>query len=160
MNESIALYPGTFDPPTNGHLDVIAVASQVFTKLIVAVSTSRQSTTFTAEQRQQMIEDACQKFTNIQVVRYNGLTVNLARQLKATAIIRGIRSSVDYQHERNMAIANSNLAPKIPTLLVMPSPQFSHISSTLVKEIGGLGGDIKDLVPAGVAQRMSKSIGA
>lgn len=154
MNKSIALYPGTFDPPTNGHLDVIAVASQVFTELIVAVSASRQSTTFSAEQRQQMIEDACQQFTNIQVVRYNGLTVNLADQLKVTVIVRGIRSSVDYQHERNMAIANNNLAPNIPTLLVMPSPQFSHISSTLVKEIAGLDGDIKGLVPVNVAQQL------
>ena len=155
MSEPIAVYPGTFDPPTYGHIDVINIANKVFAKLIVAVSTSRQSTTFTAQQRLQMLEDVCQKLSSVQITVYNGLTVNFAKQVKATAIIRGIRSSADYEQERNMAIANANLAPQIPTLLVMPSPQFSHISSTLVKEISNLGGNINHLVPTGVAEKFS-----
>lgn len=156
---SIALYPGTFDPLTNGHLDVIGVASRVFSKLVVAVSVGRPATLFSAEQRQQMLEDVCQEIINVQVATYDGLTVNFAKQLKTTVIVRGVRSAIDYQQERNMAITNSNLAPEIPTLLIMPSPQFSHISSTLVKEISGLGGDIGGLVPANVAQIMSKCRG-
>ena len=154
MSEPIAVYPGTFDPPTYGHIDVINIASKIFAKLIVAVSTSRQSTTFTAQQRLQMLEDVCQKLSSVQVAVYDGLTVNFAKRVKATAIIRGIRSSVDYEQERNMAIANANLAPQIPTMLVMPSPQFSHISSTLVKEISNLGGNINHLVPTSVANWM------
>ena len=154
MSESLAIYPGTFDPPTYGHTDVINIASQVFSKLIVAVSTSRQLTTFTAKQRQQMIEDACQKLTTVQVAIYDGLTINFAKQVKATAIIRGIRSSADYELERNMAIANANLAPQIPTLLVIPSPKFNYISSTLVKEISSLGGNVSQLVPANVAKKL------
>ena len=154
MSESVAIYPGTFDPPTYGHIDVINIASRIFTKLIIAVSTSRQSTTFTAQQRQQMIKDACQKLTTVQVAVYDGLTINYAKQAKATAIVRGIRSSADYEHERNMAIANANLAPQIPTLLVIPSPKFNYISSTLVKEISSLGGNVNHLVPTNVAEQL------
>lgn len=153
--KQVALYPGTFDPPTCGHIDVIGIASRVFTELIVAVSTSRQATAFTSEQRRQMIEEACRELTSVQVAIYDGLTADFAKQLGATVIIRGVRSVADYEQERNMALANASLAPAIPTLLVMPSVQFSHISSTLVKEISNLGGNIDHLVPGNVAQKLN-----
>ncbi len=149
------IYPGTFDPVTNGHLDVLERASGLFNRVTVAVALSTTKTSlFSAEQRVAFIQANVAKLTNVEVVSFDGLLVEFARKQKANAIIRGLRALSDFEFEFNMALMNRHLEPKVETIFVMPNEAYSYTSSSLVKQIAKLGGDVTHFVPANVAQAL------
>lgn len=146
------IYPGSFDPVTNGHLDVLERASGLFDRVTVAVALSTTKTAlFTAEQRVAFIRENISRLTNVEVVSFDGLLVEYARKVNANAIIRGLRALSDFEFEFNMALMNRHLEPKVETIFVMPNEAYSYTSSSLVKQIAKLGGDVKNFVPANVA---------
>src|SRR4051812_4056158 len=146
------IYPGTFDPITHGHLDVLARATKLFDNVTVAVALdSTKAPLFTAEERMEMIRPNVAQYQNIRIVTFSGLLVNFAREQKAAAIIRGLRALSDFEFEFNMALMNRHLEGDIETIFVMPNEQFSYTSSSLVKQIAKLGGDMAHFVPANVA---------
>jgi len=146
------IYPGTFDPVTNGHLDVLERASRLFERVTVAVALSTtKAPLFTAEQRVGFLRASIVKLTNVEVVSFDGLLVDFARKQKANAIIRGLRALSDFEFEFNMALMNRHLEPKVETIFVMPAEAYSYTSSSLVKQIAKLGGDVNHFVPADVA---------
>jgi pantetheine-phosphate adenylyltransferase len=143
-----AIYPGTFDPPTNGHLDLIERSAKLFDVLIVAVGESMEKKPlFTLEERLNMLRELCAQYPNVEVSHFDGLLVNFAKEVGAKVIIRGLRAISDFEYEMQMALMNRKLAPNIETLFLMTSEKWSFLSSSLVKEIALLGGCIKDLVP-------------
>lgn len=149
------IYPGTFDPFTNGHLDVLLRAAKLFDRVTVAVALSSTKTAlFTAEQRVSLIKATVGKMPNIAVVSFDGLLVEFAHRQDATAIIRGLRALSDFEFEFNMALMNRHLEPQVETIFVMPNESYSYTSSTLVKQIARLGGDITKFVPAPVAEAL------
>jgi len=149
------IYPGSFDPITNGHLDVLERAAKLFDRVTVAVALSTTKTTlFTASQRVGMIKANVAKLTNVEVVSFNGLLVEFARRQKANAIIRGLRALSDFEFEFNMALMNRHLEPEVETIFVMPAEAYSYTSSSLVKQIAKLGGDVTNFVPANVAKAL------
>lgn len=149
------IYPGTFDPVTNGHLDVLERASRLFDRVTVAVALSTTKTAlFSAEQRVGFIQANVTRLTNIEVVSFDGLLVEFARKKNAGAIIRGLRALSDFEFEFNMALMNRHLEPQVETIFVMPNEAYSYTSSTLVKQIAKLGGDVTHFVPANVAQAL------
>ena len=151
----IALYPGTFDPVTKGHLDIMERALRVFDILIVAVAANPQKhPLFTVEERVEMILEEVQSWENIGVESFNGLLIDYARKKKAQSIIRGLRAVSDFEYEFQMALTNRSLNSNIETVFLMPSEQFTYLNSTIVKEIAHLGGDISQFVPKGVEQRL------
>jgi len=146
------IYPGTFDPVTNGHLDVLVRASRLFDRVTVAVALSTtKDPVFTPEQRVELIRGNLDGMNNVEVTSFDGLLVDFARKQKAHAIIRGLRALSDFEFEFNMALMNRHLEPQVETLFVMPAEAYSYTSSTLVKQIAKLGGDVKNFVPANVA---------
>jgi pantetheine-phosphate adenylyltransferase len=146
------IYPGTFDPVTNGHLDVLERAAGLFDRVTIAVALSTtKEPLFSAEQRVAFIRANVERFKNVHVVSFDGLLVDFARQQKAHAIIRGLRALSDFEFEFNMALMNRHLEPKVETIFVMPNEAYSYTSSSLVKQIAKLGGDIAHFVPANVA---------
>ncbi|MGB9608009.1 MAG: pantetheine-phosphate adenylyltransferase [bacterium] len=143
-----AIYPGTFDPPTNGHLDLIERSAKLFDVLIVAIGESTEKKPlFSLEERLEMLRELCVQFPNVEVVHFKGLLVNFAREKGANIIIRGLRAISDFEYEMQMALMNRKLAPNIETLFLMTSEKWSFLSSSLVKEIALLGGCVKGLVP-------------
>ena len=151
------IYPGTFDPITNGHLDVLERAARLFDRVTVAVALrSAKSPLFPVEQRVTLIRDNLGHLANVQVVSFDGLLVDFARQQKADAIIRGLRALSDFEFEFNMALMNRHLEPNVETLFVMPKEAYSYTSSTLVKQIAKLGGDVAKFVPPNVAEALQK----
>jgi len=146
------IYPGTFDPITYGHLDVLARAAKLFDRVTVAVALNAgKSPLFAAEQRQTMVQSAVAKFANVSVTTFGGLLVDFAREQQADAIIRGLRALSDFEFEFNMALMNRHLQPAIETIFVMPNEQFSYTSSSLVKQVAKFGGDVAHFVPPNVA---------
>jgi len=145
----IAIYPGTFDPITNGHLDIIERASFIFEKVIVAVAenSERKSFLFTEKERKILISKSIKNFSNVTVESFSGLMVDWAQEKGAVAAIRGLRALSDFEFEFKMALMNRNLNNKISTLFLMPHAKYTHISSSLVREAASLGGDIKEYVP-------------
>ena len=155
------IYPGTFDPVTNGHLDVLQRAARLFDRVTVAVALSTtKEPLFTAKQRVAFIQANCAKLPNVEVVSFDGLLVDFARQQKANAIIRGLRALSDFEFEFNMALMNRHLEPKVETIFVMPAEAYSYTSSSLVKQIAKLGGDVTKFVPGNVAKAMNQAHGA
>jgi pantetheine-phosphate adenylyltransferase len=151
----LCIYPGTFDPFTNGHLDVLLRAAKLFDRVKVAVAlSSTKEPLFTAEQRVALIKATVGKMPNIEVVAFDGLLVEFAHQQKAHAIIRGLRALSDFEFEFNMALMNRHLEPQVETIFVMPNESYSYTSSTLVKQIARLGGDVTTFVPAPVAEAL------
>ena len=149
------IYPGTFDPVTNGHLDVLQRAARLFDRVTVAVALSTtKEPLFTAKQRVAFIQANCAKLPNVEVVSFDGLLVDFARQQKANAIIRGLRALSDFEFEFNRALMNRHLEPKVETIFVMPAEAYSYTSSSLVKQIAKLGGDVANFVPANVAKAL------
>ncbi len=149
------IYPGTFDPFTNGHLDVLLRAAKLFDRVTVAVAlSSTKEPLFTAEQRVALIRATLGKMPNVDVVAFDGLLVEFAHQQKAHAIIRGLRALSDFEFEFNMALMNRHLEPQVETIFVMPNESYSYTSSTLVKQIARLGGDVTKFVPAPVAEAL------
>ena len=151
-----AVCPGTYDPVTNGHLDIITRAANVFDHLVVGVvnqPTRKESTLFTAEERRDFIDDAVSRngLDNVRVEVFSILVVDLAREHGATAIVKGLRAISDFEYEFEMNQLNRKLAPEIESIYIIASPDYSFLSSTGVKEMATFGGDVSDLVPPGVA---------
>jgi pantetheine-phosphate adenylyltransferase len=150
-----ALYPGTFDPPTNGHVDLIQRGSKLFDHLTVGVLTNPvKDPLFTVDERVEMLEEATRAMTNVSVATFSGLMVEFARNHGASAVLRGIRAISDYEYEFQMALMNRRLAPEIETVFLQPAGRYSFVSSRMVKEVFSFGGDVTGLVPPNVLKRL------
>jgi pantetheine-phosphate adenylyltransferase len=150
-----AIYPGSFDPVTNGHLDLIARAAKMFDHLVVAIlRNSAKNPLFTVEERVAMLSEGTAEFGNVSVSTFDGLLVDFAREERAHAVVRGIRAISDYEYELQMALMNRRLAPDVETIFLMPDAKYSFVSSRLVKEVFRLGGSVDGLVPKFVIDRM------
>ena len=151
----IAIYPGSFDPITNGHLDVIQRAAGLFDRLIVAVAQDNaKSSLFTVGERVSLIQQVTGKAANIEVMPFAGLLVNFAKVHDACALVRGLRAVSDFEFEFQLALMNRKLEPNLETLFLMPREEFTYISSRLVKEIGRLGGNIDPFAPPNVVEAL------
>ncbi len=151
------IYPGTFDPITYGHLDVLSRASRLFDRVTVAVAVTAgagKAPRFTAEQRVELINPNVVELGNVAVTTFQGLLVEFCMAHKADAIIRGLRALSDFEFEFNMALMNRHLEPQLETLFVMPNEEFSYTSSTLVKQVARFGGDVQKFVPPNVAEAL------
>ena len=155
MNLVRAIYPGSFDPLTNGHLDLIERGSKIFDELIVSVlRNTEKDPLFTVSERLEMLEQMVKHYENVRVEAFEGLLVDYAMQKKAKAVLRGIRAISDYEYELQMALMNRKLQPQLETVFMMPAEAYSYLSSRLVKEIFRLGGSVRGLVPELVEQRL------
>lgn len=156
---SKAVYPGSFDPITNGHLDVITRAAAAFDEVLVAVVRNpNKDPLFTLEEREELIKQCTQHLPNVSVGRFSGLLVNYVEEQGANAIIKGLRAISDFEYEFQMALMNRKQNPRIETLFMMTSSRYSYLSSSLVKEVLRLGGCIQDLVPPLVEERMRQAL--
>jgi pantetheine-phosphate adenylyltransferase len=154
---SVALYPGSFDPITNGHLDLIQRGARLFDKLIVSILRNEtKEPLFSVEERTEMLREVVRAYPNVEVDSFNGLLVDHATALSATVLLRGIRAISDYEYELQMALMNRRLRPEIETIFLMSNEAYSFISSRLVKQVLSLGGDISGLVPASVEDRLHR----
>jgi pantetheine-phosphate adenylyltransferase len=157
----IAICPGTYDPVTNGHLDIIGRAAKVFDRVIVAVVGNpprKAQTLFTAEERRQFIEDATADLENVEVEIFSVLLVEFAREKGASAIVKGLRAISDFEYEFEMNQLNKMLAPELESIYIIASPDYSFLSSTGVKEMATFGGDVSELVPGPVAGALAERI--
>ncbi len=152
--DKIAIFPGSFDPFTRGHQAIVDKALTLFDKVIVAIGENVQKNSLlTIEQRVKLIEELYDNYHRVECVTYKTLTVDLARQVKASAIIRGVRNTIDFEYERNMAQTNSRLANDITTILLLTPPEFADISSSTVRELLKFGHDVGELMPQGIDLR-------
>lgn len=155
MNLVRAIYPGSFDPLTNGHLDLIERGSKIFEELIVAILRNpEKDPLFTVTERREMLEQMLKPFHNVRVDIFEGLLVDYAMKKDAKAVLRGIRAISDYEYELQMALMNRKLQPQLETVFMMPAEAYSYLSSRLVKEIFRLGGSVRGLVPELVEQKL------
>ena len=146
------LYPGCFDPVTNGHLDVAFRAARIFDRVVIAVaSNSEKKPLFTFEERMELLRHACREHKNIEISSFQGLLVDAVEEFNASAVIRGLRAVSDFEYEFQMALMNRTLNPHCETVFMMPSPEYSFVSSRMIKEIAARGGDISAFVPEFVA---------
>jgi pantetheine-phosphate adenylyltransferase len=153
-----AIYAGTFDPITYGHIDVISRATKLFKHVVVGVSAGPKTTLFSHRERTQLVRAVFKNSSNIEVVGFSTLLVDFASSIGAQAIIRGMRAVSDFDYELQLTLMNRNLAPKIETIFLMPSEKYIFVSSSLAKEIAGLKGDTTKLVPPLVAAALRKKI--
>jgi pantetheine-phosphate adenylyltransferase len=152
----IAIYPGSFDPITNGHLDLIQRGSRMFDRLIVAVlRNDAKKPLFTVEERKEMLGEVLHVYPHVEIDSFDGLLVDYASARQATVLLRGIRAISDYEYELQMALMNRRLRPEIETVFMMANEAYSFISSRLVKEVFSLGGNIAGLVPPSVEERLN-----
>ena len=159
LRKVIAIYPGSFDPPTNGHLDLIERGSKIFDELVVAILRNPdKDPLFSLHERRHMLEALTANFKNVRVDVFDGLTVDYAARVKAGAVLRGIRALSDYEYELQMALMNRKLQPELETVFMMPAEQYSYLSSRLVREVAQLGGSIADLVPEMVERRLKEKL--
>jgi pantetheine-phosphate adenylyltransferase len=155
-----AIYPGTFDPPTNGHVDLIKRGAKLFSHLVVAVLNNRaKEPIFSVPERVEMLEEATEGIENISIATFDGLTVDFARMQGASAVLRGIRAISDYEYEFQMALMNRRLAPEIETVFLQPAGRYSFVSSRMLKEVFSFGGDVTGLVPPCVIRRLRERMG-
>ena len=160
MKRVIAIYPGTFDPPTNGHLDLIRRGAKIFDELVVAILRNpEKSPLFSIEERLEMLRECTGQWKNVRIESFGGLLVDYARDCGAQAVLRGIRAVSDYEYELQMAWMNRKLDPSLETIFMMPAGAYSYLSSRLVREIASLGGALGDLIPASVEARLRARIG-
>ena len=151
MTKSVAIYPGSFDPVTLGHLDIIHRTAAMFDKLIVVVASNiNKNCSFTPEERKEMIIKSIPDLSNVEVVVYNGLIADFAKENNAHAIVKGLRAMSDFEYEFQMALTNKKLNPDIETLFLTTSTQYMYLSSSMVKQIASMHGDISDFVPAAI----------
>jgi pantetheine-phosphate adenylyltransferase len=150
-----AIYPGTFDPPTNGHVDLIQRGSRIFDHLTVAILVNPvKNPLFSVEERVEMLKEATGSLGHVSIATFDGLMVEFARQQGAAAVLRGIRAISDYEYEFQMALMNRRLAPEIETVFLQPAGRYSFVSSRMVKEVVSFGGDVSGLVPPNVLKRL------
>ena len=155
---SLALFPGSFDPITNGHLDIIERSLSVFDRVIVAILVNRDKTPlFSVPERVAIIREAYRKQPRVIVDTFSGLLVDYAARVEASVIIRGLRAISDFEYEFQMALMNRRLSPQVETVFMMPAEQYSYLSSRLVKEVFDLGGSVKGLVPKLVERRLAET---
>lgn len=146
--KSLAIYAGTFDPMTLGHVDLIQRSAAVFDRMILAVSiASAKQTLFSVEERLAQMREVVRDFDNVEVDSFDGLLIDYARRREAHVLIRGLRAHTDFEYEFRMALTNRKMAPEIETLFMMPKETHSYVSSSMVKEVAMLGGDVRDFVP-------------
>lgn len=159
MSNRIGVYPGSFDPPTLGHLDLIERAAAFFDTLIVAVAkNTEKNSLFTTDERKEMLAEITKDMPNVRIDHFTGLTVDFAREHGAIALVRGLRAVSDFEYEMMMAATNRNMYKKCDTISFMPTEQYMFISSRLVKEIAQLGGDASQFVPPSVAELLRKKV--
>lgn len=155
MSGSI-IYPGTFDPITKGHIDLIERASRLFTRVIVAIAESSQKgTLFSLAERKKIVGQVLAKYKNVEICTFSGLLVDLTRDKKVTMILRGLRAISDFEYELQLASINRMMEPKIETVFLTPSERYTYISASMVREVASLGGDVSFLAPK-VVQRALK----
>jgi len=160
VKPQLAVYPGTFDPITKGHIDIIGRALRLFPDVIVAVSPNPTKTPlFQLDERMMMIREATVAFSRLTVESFDGLLIHYMRRKGALAIIRGIRAVSDFEYEFQMALMNRKLDMEIETVFLMPSAEFTYLSSSLIKEVAAYGGDISDLGPEIVSEKIAKKSG-
>ena len=156
---SIAIYPGSFDPITNGHLDIITRAAKLFQKLVIGVfDRPDKQLLFSTEERAEMVSKTIAPLPNVEVRVFTGLAVDFAKEVKAQAIVRGLRMSGDFENEFDLAMMNKRLAPEIEIVCLMSDMKYQFLSSSLLKEAARLGGAIEDLVPEHVAKALIKKV--
>ncbi len=158
LSQRIAILPGTFDPVTLGHLDLARRAARLYDKVIVSIARTGRDTLFTPEERAALFVGALDGLENVEVEVFDGLVVEQARRHGATTLLRGIRNTQDWDYEMQMAIANRGLAPEIETLFMPPASGLTQVSSSLVREVAKLGGDVSAWVPAEVAQAVHEKL--
>jgi len=156
----LALYPGTFDPITYGHLDIVQRALKLFDRLIVAVADSpRKQRLFSLEERLQMVREAVKGWDRVSVEVLEGLLVDKVRQTGACAVVRGLRAVMDFEYEFEMALTNRTLNPELETVFLMTSVEYIYLRSSLVKEVAALGGDVSRFVPPFVERKLREKLG-
>ena len=154
-----ALYPGSFDPVTNGHTDIIKRAAALFDRLIVAIAhNTSKKTTFTVDERIEMLKAVVKNNKRVEIVQFEGLTAHFARERKVDAIIRGLRAVSDFEYEFQMALMNRRLVPEVETVFLMPRGKYSYLSSTLVKDIAKFGGKVDLFVDKVVAKKLRQKL--
>jgi pantetheine-phosphate adenylyltransferase len=159
VNTVKAIYPGSFDPVTNGHLDLIARGAKIFDHLVVAIlRNSTKNPLFSVEERIEMLTQGVAGLDHVTVATFDGLLIDFARQQQAQAVMRGIRAISDYEYELQMAHMNRRLAPELETIFLMPDAKYSFVSSRLVKQVFELGGSVDGLVPKFVIERLKQRV--
>jgi pantetheine-phosphate adenylyltransferase len=158
LTERVAIYPGSFDPPTNGHLDIVERSARLFDRVVVGVGRNlAKKTVFSADERIELMREACAKYRNVEVRAFDGLQVDFARTCGASFIVRGIRALSDFEFEFEMANMNRSLAAGIEMVYLMTAPEYLFISASRVKELAAFGAPIDKYVPANVAKRLAQA---
>ncbi len=160
MKNTIAIYPGSFDPVTKGHLDIISRGSKMFSKVIVVVMSNvhKNSGSFTIDERVEMIKKSVADLKNVEVDHYEGLLADYAKQKNANVIVKGLRAVTDFEYEFQMALTNKKLNPDVETIFLTTSAENMYLSSSMVKQIGSMGGDISDFVPPAIHKDIIKRL--
>ena len=159
MSTVKAIYPGSFDPLTNGHLDLVARGAKIFDHLVIAIlKNSEKAPLFSVDERIEMITEAVAPFGNVSVATFNGLLVEFVLEQRAQAILRGVRAISDYEYELQMALMNRRLAPTVETVFLMADEKYSYVSSRLIKNVFELGGSVEGLVPQTVITRLQARV--
>ena len=153
----IAIYPGTFDPITNGHIDILKKASKLFDKIILAVADiTGKETIFTLKERTELCRKSLSELPQVEVRNFNGLSVDFAVEINSCTMIRGLRAVSDFEYELSLALMNKKLQPCVDTIFLVPDNQYLYLSSTMIKQVVELGGDIKDLIPSCVEKALNR----
>jgi pantetheine-phosphate adenylyltransferase len=159
LNKGTAIYPGSFDPPTNGHLDLIQRGAKIFEELVVAIlRNSEKVPMFSVAERREMLRELTADLSNVRIDTFDGLMVEYAKSIDAMCVLRGIRAISDYEYELQMAFMNRNLEPTLETVFMMPAVKYSYVSSRLVREVAQAGGPVKGLVPEIVEQKLREKL--
>jgi pantetheine-phosphate adenylyltransferase len=159
LNKGTAIYPGSFDPPTNGHLDLIQRGSKIFEELVVAIlRNSEKVPMFSVSERLEMLRELTADLSNVRIDTFDGLMVEYAKSLDAMCVLRGIRAISDYEYELQMALMNRKLEPTLETVFMMPADKYSYVSSRLVREVAQAGGPVKGLVPDAVDKKLREKL--
>jgi pantetheine-phosphate adenylyltransferase len=160
MAQRVGIYPGSFDPPTNGHLDIVERSARLFDRVVIGVGRNlSKKTLFTADERVALMKDACKKWPNIEVRSFDGLQVDFAKECGASFIIRGIRALSDFEFEFEMGNMNRRLAPGIDMVFLMTAPEFLFLSASRVKELAAFGAPVDTFVPVNVAKALKAHAG-